>query len=228
MSASESPIIFDIETAPLPLDELKAVMPEFEPPKNLKDPAKIAAAIDKKREEFIDRAALSATTGRVVAIGRWCDGLYESAILDPDDDELTERDILAWFWTNADPRQPLIGFNSNRFDLPFLMRRSWALGVRVPDRLDRRGGFSGGYHVDLMQVWQCGDNRESISLDAACQFFGCGKKNGDGKFFHQVLRDDPKQAEAYLKNDVRMTLELAKCLGVLSQKVEFEPAELAY
>lgn len=49
-------IVFDIETGPAPLDEIEAMMPEFEAPGNLKDPVKIEAALAKKREDFVEKA----------------------------------------------------------------------------------------------------------------------------------------------------------------------------
>jgi hypothetical protein len=36
--------------------------------------------------------------------------------------------------------QQLVGFNINAFDLPFLFRRSWALGIAVPFGL-RKGRY---------------------------------------------------------------------------------------
>ena len=70
-------LIFDIETGPLPENELLAMMPAFDPADvksgNLKDPAKIAEKIAEAeanhRRDFIGRAALDPLTGRVVAIG---------------------------------------------------------------------------------------------------------------------------------------------------------------
>ena len=70
-------IYFDIETGPLPESELLAMLPPFDASEvrvgNLKDEAKIAAKIAEAevnhRRDFIDRAALDATTGRVIAIG---------------------------------------------------------------------------------------------------------------------------------------------------------------
>ena len=51
-------IIFDIETGPAPLEQLTAIMPEFEASGTLKDPVKIEADIAKKRAAWLDKAAL--------------------------------------------------------------------------------------------------------------------------------------------------------------------------
>lgn len=70
-------IFFDIETGPLPENELAALMPPFDPSEvktgNIKDPEKIAAKIAEAevnhKRDFIEKAALDPLTGRVVAIG---------------------------------------------------------------------------------------------------------------------------------------------------------------
>src|SRR5512137_94857 len=46
-------IVFDIETIPQDEAKLLALAPEFTAPANLKDPAKIEAAIAKKRADYL-------------------------------------------------------------------------------------------------------------------------------------------------------------------------------
>src|SRR5262245_23693357 len=105
-------------------------MPEFEAPKNLKDPAKIAAAIEEKRTKWFETAALDATTGTVLAIGvgklnDWVEILHGD-----------EKRMLQQFWKYATEvvnlQGVLCGWYSSRFDLPFLIRRSWILGIETP------------------------------------------------------------------------------------------------
>ena len=111
--------------------------------------ADLAGAEERHFADFKSRAALDATTGRVVAIG-FCraDAMETPAIIDCDQDE--EAGLREW-WRNVEDalsdRLPLIGFNVCHFDLPFLVRRSWLLGVPMPTgpaqgpllvRLDRR------------------------------------------------------------------------------------------
>ena len=76
-------------------------------------------------------------------------------------------DLRAW-WSlveqTARAGGVLIGFNIARFDVPFLLRRSWSLRVPVP-----AGVFNGrslNHHVvlDLYEEWQAGDRGEMISL----------------------------------------------------------------
>ena len=62
-------IVFDIETIPQDEAKLLALAPEFMAPANLKDPAKIEAAIAKKRADYLADAALNWKTAEVVLIG---------------------------------------------------------------------------------------------------------------------------------------------------------------
>jgi len=211
-----STIIFDIETAPLPLEKIEHLMPEFEAPSNYKDLEKIRAAKEEKRLAWIERAALSPVTGQVVAIGAIVDGVYRAYLCEADPE--AEADALRWFWTMVGVHTALIGFNSHRFDLPFLVRRSWSLGVDVPVGIISLGGRFFRNSFDLMESWQLGDRGELISLDRLAKFLGVGEKSGNGADFARLLRDDPEAAGEYLRNDVELTARCAARLGL----VEFE------
>ncbi|MCW1921292.1 ribonuclease H-like domain-containing protein [Luteolibacter arcticus] len=201
-------VVFDIETGPRPVAELEALMPEFEAPANYKDPAKIAEAIEQKRAAWIEKAALSPLTGRVLAIGALIDGEYLHAIQGDGFD--SEAEIIGWFWTMIGNRTILIGHNSNRFDLPFLFRRSWSLGILPPPRSNGRS-FAGS--IDLMEAWQLGDRTEFISLDTVAKFLGVGAKTGSGGQFADLLKFDVEAALRYLENDVMLTARVAERMG---------------
>ncbi len=151
-------VIWDIETGPRPWEEIERFFTppdhpgEFDPSTvkygNLKDPAKRIeksasakaahaalvgnwqSAADSAREEFVSRAALSPITGRVLLIGCLVNG---KEIMLSDD---SEADMLSAFWDLVEnwlaAKTPMIGHNSASFDIPFMVRRSWALGVPVP------------------------------------------------------------------------------------------------
>ncbi|MEI8290259.1 MAG: hypothetical protein WCH99_12380 [Verrucomicrobiota bacterium] len=230
-------IFFDIETGPLPEAELLAMLPPFDPAEvktgNIKDPAKIAEKIAEAeanhRRDFIERAALDPLTGRVVAIGvqietpafdretgevnRALAG-SEFAIIVGDDEAAILREFWALVRAEAGRLNTLIGFNSNQFDLPFLFRRSWKHGVQIPFGL-RRGRYWGDQVVDIRDNWQLGDRMAKGSLAAIAKHLGLGEKSGSGKDFAALLASDRKAAEAYLKNDVELTVKVANALGVL-------------
>jgi len=217
----KSVVVFDIETGPAPADVIDRHMPEIEAPANYKDPVKIEAYKAEQREKYVQKAALSPLTGRVLAIGAWADGIYHRFICD--ETEGAEAECIRWFWGLVSTRTVLVGFNSNGFDLPFLFRRSWALGIPAPKgRLDRQFRPEVSVHVDLLDLWRLGDRHLFISLDAVSRYLGIGEKSGEGELFYQVLRAFPEEAEAYLKNDVRLTFELAKRLEVIHPELEFE------
>ncbi len=218
-------IFFDIETAPLPEAELAALVPPFDPAEvktgNLKDPdkitAKIAEAEANHRREFFDRAALDPLTGRVLAIG-----LYEFdssgqggvfRILGRED----EAGLLSEFWDALRGEMgrvnTAVGFNIFAFDLPFLIRRSWKHRLKVPLGI-RRGRYWGDQLVDLRDLWQLGDRQARGSLDSIAKHLGVGAKNGDGKAFAGLWQSDRASAEAYLRNDLELTVKVAEVLGV--------------
>jgi predicted PolB exonuclease-like 3'-5' exonuclease len=209
---NDSPIIFDIETGPLDEWEVAHLMPQFSAPSNYKDEAKIAASIEEQRKTWLEKRALSASTGQVIAIGIREDGEFSY---------LTniggEADMLRHWWAiiaeNGVITQKIVGFNSNRFDLPFLIRRSWKLRVEIPATI-LSGRYLNNYCIDLMELWQCGDRQASISLDSLAKFLGVGAKNGDGAFFHELWETDRDAALAYLENDLLLTELCAQAMGV--------------
>lgn len=214
---------------------------------NLKKAELIREKIDKAREEhaasvanydsdvakaraehwkkFKDKAALDASTGRLVAIGVMLpDG--KASIIDCDADR--EESGLRDFWKEVEAclqmQVPMIGFNSNFFDLPFAIRRSWILGVPVPTGV-RVGRFFNPLFVDLMRVWAL-DVRDMVSLDTVAKAFGLPAKvkevevNGEkvavsGATFYELWRSNRVVAEKYLARDLEIPAKLARLMGVV-------------
>jgi len=213
-------IFFDIETGPLPENELAALMPPFDPAEvktgNIKDPEKIAAKIAEAeanhKRDFIEKAALDPMSGRVVAIGLLYQDSGEFCVIGHDD----EKQILFDFWhlcrSELAQSGRLAGFNIFQFDLPFLIRRSWKHRVPVPLGL-RRGRYWNDELLDLREAWQLGDRMAKGSLDSIAKHLSVGEKNGDGADFAKLWTSDRKQALAYLQNDVGLTARVAGALG---------------
>jgi hypothetical protein len=259
-------IAFDIETGPLPLDDLREqfevdlskvkgrelIGQEFDLSTvklgRMKDQAKIDAKIDDERQkferaqadavaalagaeseqwtEFVEKAPLSPTTGTVLAIGYL--GSNGQQVLSGSDGE-DEPTILREFWGNVERclagKHLMIGFNIYGFDLPFLIRRSWKHGIRVPEGVtERNGRYFSPMFVDLLAHWGVGDNRR-ISLDRLCQFLGIrGKavvsdeqgKALSGGDFHKLWNGSVELRQLacdYLANDLRMTKEAGERMG---------------
>lgn len=249
-------IVFDIETGPLPADQLAAVMPAFDEVAavpdvgpfdpasvavgNLKDPAKIQAKIDEARarhelaaktvdarraeararhaREFAEKAALSAISGRVKAIGVLGDDGDASLFLGEECDD--ERCVIASFWhvVAEHPGESFVGHNIFGFDLPFLVRRSWLLGLGVPAAI-RDGRYWSRQFIDLMDRWSCG-TRDFIPLDTISRALGGpGKPEGcTGADFARLFDAGGQEREAalaYLCNDLAMTRRVAEAMQIL-------------
>ena len=207
-------IIFDIETGPLPANEL--IIPPFDPSQvklgNIKNPDLIAEKLQKAEEnhaaDFVKNAALDALTGQVLCIGYQREG-QEPAVLCSDADG--EATMLRQWWTllNDHERQPrLIGFNTKPFDLPFLIKRSWKHRIQIPYWV-RNGRYWNDLIVDLREVWQLGDNRAHGSLNAISKHLGLGEKSGNGAMFHELWKTDRQAAINYCLQDVRLTAKVA-------------------
>ena len=222
-------IIFDIETGSLPDEEIDRIAPTFDESSVKTGQFGIEKAIEKinsaKASHFNkirEKAALNAEYGKVLAIGI---KFHKDTI--PGERTLAlvgqEEGLLEKFWLYAQESylhggEIWIGHNSNTFDLPFLLRRSMILGVKVPKQLTPSPRYwPGDFWIDLMDLWKAGDYRATISLDRFCKASGLEGKNGSGKYFSQLLEEDKEAAIKYLENDLEITAQLAeKVMGVFS------------
>jgi hypothetical protein len=178
-------------------------------------------------EQFKEKAALSPITGCVVAIG-YLNQAKEVAGIDgvgePDGNggEFDEAAILTKFWNtyHACKAKNLViaGWNFTGFDVPFIVRRSWFHGIDTPsDLFDRSGRYLTPTFMDLMQRFSVGKWNDNMKLDVAARFFRVGQKNGEGKDFARLWLaggEERESARAYLANDLWMTGEVARRMGV--------------
>lgn len=198
-------IYFDVESGSLADDQLARVMPEFKAPKNYKKPEAIEAYLAEAREEWRENAALSALTGRVLAIG----------ILDQDGTQVlgvdNEADLITWFWDKVrNTGSDFVGFSIKHFDLPFLCQRSWILNVKIPVGLFNGRYFSDQF-IDLQERWLCYHGTpKGNGLDAVVKACGGTGKTGNGKDFSKLWNSDRDAAIEYLKTDLRETAWLAE------------------
>lgn len=203
-------IFFDIETAPLSEEKIKAIAPKFKAPKNYKSDEALARYETEALASFIADGALHAQTGRVMAIGYAIGD--DTPVVMYDQDGTKEASILRNFWklitdSSGVMTRKVIGFNSVNFDVPFLIRRSWINGVDVPPTIMHRYGprvVLNDLFKDVMLEWSCG-TMDRIKLDTLAKTLGVGSKNGDGALFHIVAQEDYSKAMDYLFNDVEIT-----------------------
>lgn len=204
----------------------------------IKDPQKLADWREKKRAEwhaahqfkiakwnddcmkarfkFIDDAALSPETGRVLAIGMKLLG-GNSIIID----ETDEESLLDLFWSrvtdirNRSESSRLIGFNTHKFDWRFVMARSWRYRIRTP-RIMAGAYVDKALSIDLMEDWQCGNRQEYISLQRLSALLHverpkeCGSK---AALFYKLWAEDREAALAYLHGDLGATEDCAIAMG---------------
>jgi hypothetical protein len=250
-------LIFDLESEGLSEAEIRAVSdpyPPFDPTTvkygNLK-PENRPAKLEEKRlayveeeaaywKDKVDQAALSAMTGRVLAIGyAHSDGT--TAIVGVNGPEnLIEREVIVDFFdvvskSRQGASYKLAGFNIGEFDLPFIVRRAWALGIPVPQGLLPTGSsrfFWPSWFIDLRDIWTFGAKGNSDlrhgKLGQITKLLGLGEKNGEGKDFARLWRDPAtrEQARTYLTQDLTLTSRLAERLLSLTPSTIETPTQL--
>ena len=210
--------VFDIETGPLPLDEIISLKPEFSAPKNYTDPAKISEYIEKKDAEWYDQDyhALHPMTARVIAIGVMRSDDKKVWIID----DANEEALLNTWWTFWEEfkMHKFIGFHCNTFDVPFLKFRSWKHGVRVPMELNwtQRPWDLNDYFIDLQNcLSEFSKYGVKQNLDnVAKTLLGVGK-TGSGKNFAEMAKFSYEDAVAYLKHDLELTHGVAGKVGAI-------------
>jgi hypothetical protein len=215
---------FDIETSPLDSETLSLIIPPFNEEDvktgNMgadKRAEKIAKARTDHERNFYRRAALSAVTGKVVAIGIIGPSEIEKQLMIDPDEKLLIREFFDFFsqsvaWAGSH----WFGFNITLFDLPFLIRRAWALQIPIPNGITEGGRYLSNWFTDLMDIWRGTDFRgEMISLSDLAVFLGLPAKQGSGAQFSELLRYEPDKARAYLENDLWLTWQVADRLGVM-------------
>lgn len=216
---------------------------------NIKDETKIAAKIAEARAaheaavknydtavnqgmldhkaKCLDRAPLSPITGQVLAIGCWS-ATKNSTVIIGEQEGMGEAEIIGKFWglfeTMRSQQRRVVGVNIFGFDLPFLVRRSWILGVDVPATV-RDGRYWNRAFLDLRDEWLLGQRWGDCesSLDHMARALGVGSKsdaeNCDGaSFWKKWLSGNPQSrvtARNYLVNDLELTRKVAERLGVV-------------
>lgn len=222
-----SRLFFDLETQANP--ENLALASEPKAPANLKDPVKIAAAIEEKKAELIANAALDPDYGKILSIGMSygdeidvlvvgdclinIDGTIEDTEGNPvsftQKEFYTEAKIIEIFWHHfADCGGNCVGYNILGFDLPYLMRRSMALGVKVPF-IPNLAKFRTEPITDLMAIlYNWGSDRYK-GLKQVAKLYGITNEcpDVDGSKVKDLTTE---QLRAYQASDVKLVIDLYK------------------
>jgi hypothetical protein len=195
-------LFFDIETE-ANKDALKYLKTPAAP-SNWKDPDKIKAYIDEKQQEQIERAALDADFGKIVALG-FRTGEFDMTFSWLETDGFTETEIIYHFWSMyAKERGQSCGYNIIGFDLPYLMRRSFDLGIK-PSIIPNLAKYRTSPTLDLMMVLYNWSGFKGLKFVADRYGIPNPLPELDGS---QVATMDSATLKAYVENDVNMVYHL--------------------
>jgi predicted PolB exonuclease-like 3'-5' exonuclease len=217
-------IYFDIETMPNPaLAPLYGFEEDDVKTGNLKDAQKIQAKREEAFNKHMKSIMLSPTTSMVCAVGVYDDHNTGNGFIMTHLDN-TEFEMISALWrlfqcTVTDNKTQVAGFNIKSFDLPYLVKRSWALHISVPKSVFKfwngRVYFNSDLFVDLREMWTFGDKYAPGTLDDVLKFLGFdGKTEGvSGGDFYKLLETDKAKALEYLKRDCLGCMEIYSRIG---------------
>ncbi len=186
-----------------------------------------AAARVAWEQKTVEGASLDASIGQVLAIG-YRDARGNVGIDRCDQGPHNERRLIETFWKTfvavVTHGNVMIGHYIGGFDIPFLIRRSWILGIDVPG-LARDGKWLSRSFVDTRELWLCGERGGpggGSSLDAVAKAMGVGSKEGQEcsgatfwRYWQSGNEDLQRAALTYLANDLSMNAAIAERMGIL-------------
>jgi len=203
-------LIFDIETQ-VNKSALE-FMPDPKPPSNYKKQESIDRYIEEEKAKQIDRAALDADYGKIVAIGVKEDDVSTDSRVVGGEEAMDEFLLILWFWSiYLQNGGQSCGYNIIGFDLPYILRRSFALGIK-PSIIPNLAKYRTHPTLDLMMVLYNWGRAKSLKW--VCQRYDIENPlpDLDGS---QVKDMDAETLKLYVENDVNLTYHLyQKMLGV--------------
>lgn len=195
-------LFFDIETEAN--EEALKFIPEPTAPGNYKDEEKIASYITEKKAEQVEKAALDADYGKIIAIGVQFNDTRDAVLLG-DDGYNTEKDLIGSFWSLFyEARGMCCGYNIIGFDLPYLMRRSFDLGIKIQSQ-PVLAKYRTNPTLDLMGVLYNWGTAKSLKFVAERYGIPNPLPELDGS---QVAGMDSDTLRKYVMNDVDMVVAL--------------------
>lgn len=198
-------LFFDIETAANP--DAEKYLPEFTAPANYKDPVKIAEYIEEKRKAAIESMALDPDYANIVALSYQIYPERKNIVTLLKDVTHTEYEIIQTFWTAFSYAMGRsCGYNIIAFDLPFIMRRSFALKIK-PYFIPSLAKYQTNPTTDLMGIlYQWG---QAKGLKKVCDMYGIPNPLPELEG-SQVATMDAETLQKYSANDVYLIVELYK------------------
>lgn len=205
---------FDIETIPQDESKLLASMPSFRPAGNLKDPDKIKASIEAKRQEYIDQAALNWKTAEVVMIGYGWDDELRMVV---EDEKSLLKSWLEFMEQELVDGNRFAGHNIKGFDLPMIVNRARVHRLTVPATILSFWKGKIQWHeeiYDTLEILSFGRSYEGNRVEDVARVFNLPPKLGSGRDFPFLFATNPDAAIAYNLRDVEIEKEIAKICGL--------------
>lgn len=223
-------LVFDIETAGLPLEQFDEAQQEY----LLRDAEKLPddAARAARREEIQRFMSLWPLTAQVVCVAMINADTERGQVLHLAEDYeepdtagavkfqpcVDESELLAAFWDAAKHYDQIVTFNGRGFDVPFLYLRSAALNVPITRRTWLGYRYATDPHCDLAEQFSFygvsgrdGAARR-FNLDFYCKAFGVESPKGQGVTGMDVGRllaeGRHREIAEYCVRDVQATLAL--------------------
>ena len=226
-----SALVFDIETIGEDFDKMDEVTRKSLT-QRIKEEFKKKEDYEKALEKVKDELVFSPLTGEIVAIGALDSDSGQGAVYFRSGDEnlkdfeedgikfkvMDEKEMLKKFWELADNYNKFVSFNGRGFDVPYLMARSAAHGVKPTKNLMGYRYIEsqrfGPVHVDLMDqltfygsVWQRKGN-----FHLWCRTMGIKSPKAEGVNGDDVTRlfkeGKFKEIALYNSRDIIATKEL--------------------
>ena len=209
-------LYWDIETEGLPLKQIASIMPEFEAAGNIKDAEKIKASIESKKAEWLDKTALKAITGKIVAVTIAL-GNVEPEMVIGDENEIISR-IVGELKSCIAVGGQAYAWNGSGFDLPFICQRAAIYGISAFKDLTQQRGSRFNWNeclIDPKMVWSnYSPDHSGTSLKTVASVLRVGEKSGSGKDFAALLKSNPSEAEQYAKKDVSLLRSIVQRMGI--------------
>lgn len=212
-------LLLDLETAPL--ENAADYLDPVEASKNLKDPEKIKADLERREREQISECGLDWNLNRIVCAGLWDTDAADSPTMLTAEDHVDEHGILQEIAARLmDPPRPLIlGFCVRRFDVPVILQRARYLGVTMPRISLKR--YDNPHIVDLYDLLTFDEQPcTSVmrrSLTSFCRRFGIQVEDAHNgaDVAALVASGDWEAVAAHCRADLFRTAMLARRIGVL-------------
>ena len=189
-------------------------------------------------ELYLNKAGLQAEFGRIVCISfgiiKVVDGFPKINVVSyagEDERMIIEKSFKLITHIGKDSQSKLVGHNIKRFDIPYLCKRAYILGIPVPYMLqtyDKKPWEMP--FVDTCEVWSFGAWQEGFaSLDLISGVLGIDSPKDDikGDQVHTVFYEDGDitRIQTYCQKDV---VALIRILMQLSGLNRIEDSDIIY